>query len=140
MVPHCRNWACPIHPPHHRSSGHRCCGGLVQCSQRRGRELRSRSSLHFHHGRFRLQVLKVKLRNFALLVIFLTKSMLLRLLHPGCPDADHPDEENQQDDKDHSSSDAWGGFALETIFSRSKCFSHRRQCRQTLILIRNPLR
>ena len=37
---------------------------------------------------------------------FLTKPVLLWLLHPGGPDADHPDEQNQQDDEDNSASDS----------------------------------
>ena len=60
-IPRCRSWACPIRPPHRRSSEHRCCGGWGQCSQHRGLGLRSRSSLHLHHEHSRLQVLKGKL-------------------------------------------------------------------------------
>ena len=39
-------------------------------------------------------------------VSFLTKPVLLWLLDPRGPDADHPDEQNQQDDEDNSASDS----------------------------------
>ena len=82
----------------------------------------------FLYGYFRPNMLKFP---------FLTKPVLLWLLDPGGPDADHPDEQNQQDDEDNSASDSWGGFKMETILAWS--LSHLQQCRQTLILIRNPL-